>query len=524
MAEFNIRSNISDVLGNFQTFSGFLRGGFTAAVGTARAALTALAANPIGAILAALAVIIGVVIRALSSFQPFVDRVSQASAAFSAVISVLVDRIALFVEGLVELARGNFAEAFDKLRRSITGVADEVEREGRAAARLERARQRLEDRNIREITLLAELNVVTREHLRLSADQTRSTEERIKSLEAAERAISANFSLQRIALDEEIRILEEQQALGNNLREDDRELAELRAQRINLNAEESGQLREIQGQRSGLILQEERLAAMRQATLNTREVQILEAENEAYLETLMRIGTSEEEIARTRVELAEEVFDKRLELAQTEEEREQILHERRLFRIRQESMVQGDAIRDEIDYEAQRQQLADQRIEALGNIGDFLTTLAGESKGLAIAGLVIEQAAAIAGIVTSTLRASASALVPPPVGLGPVAGAPLAAAIQIGGAASVGAAIAATVQGINQINATPGPSASGVAGAGGASGIAFGPTVSTPLAAGPVTSASGDSSTIVAVVTSGDINNANERNARARNKRRLGGS
>lgn len=136
---------------------------------------------------------------------------------------------------------------------------------------------------------------------------------------------------------------------------------------------------------------------------------------------------------------------------------------------------------DEVALEEAKQraleQLQDAQIDAASALGDALTTLAGDNKGLAIAGLIVEQSAAIAGIVIDTLRANAAAVAASPL----TAGQPFVTINSITGGLSVAAAIAAAVQGIQQINQSPGPSVSGSAGAGGASSVPFGPTVSTPL-------------------------------------------
>lgn len=80
---------------------------------------------------------------------------------------------------------------------------------------------------------------------------------------------------------------------------------------------------------------------------------------------------------------------------------------------------------------------------AYASFGKNLQALAGENKKLAIAGLLIEQAAGVASIIINTQKAVMQAG-------GPLS--PLGIANIIAGAASVAAAIAATIKGIRQIN------------------------------------------------------------------------
>jgi hypothetical protein len=111
--------------------------------------------------------------------------------------------------------------------------------------------------------------------------------------------------------------------------------------------------------------------------------------------------------------------------------------------------------------------------DVVGQLGSVLQQAAGDNKGLAIAGLIIEQAAGIAKIVINTQVAAAKAGYFTPVGV----------ATLIAGALSVASAVIATTKGIQQINAVQVP------GGGGGGGSASAPTIEAPRignAAAPV--------------------------------------
>lgn len=95
---------------------------------------------------------------------------------------------------------------------------------------------------------------------------------------------------------------------------------------------------------------------------------------------------------------------------------------------------------DEAELEAKRN-LQLQIADLYGGFGRALQELAGKNKGLAIAGLLIEQAAGVATIIINTQKAAAKAGYFTPLGI----------ATLVAGAASVAAAVAATVKGIKQI-------------------------------------------------------------------------
>jgi hypothetical protein len=95
--------------------------------------------------------------------------------------------------------------------------------------------------------------------------------------------------------------------------------------------------------------------------------------------------------------------------------------------------------------------------DVVGQLGSVLQQAAGENKGLAIAGLVIEQAAGIAKIVINTQVAAAKAGYFTPMGI----------ATLVSGALSVASSVMATTKGIQQINAVQVPGGSGGGGGGG---------------------------------------------------------
>ena len=109
-----------------------------------------------------------------------------------------------------------------------------------------------------------------------------------------------------------------------------------------------------------------------------------------------------------------------------------------------------------------RKQLQLQFIDAVGQFGSILSSLAGENKDLAIAGLVIEQAAAIARITVNTLSAASTIASTSPLGYLD----PRAILTYVAGGFSVIQAGIAAKKGIDAIKAAPGPGGSGGGGGG----------------------------------------------------------
>jgi hypothetical protein len=96
---------------------------------------------------------------------------------------------------------------------------------------------------------------------------------------------------------------------------------------------------------------------------------------------------------------------------------------------------------DDAEFQAKKD-LQLQIVNLYGGFGRALQELAGKNKGLAIAGLIIEQAAGVASIIINTQKAAAKAGYLTPLGI----------ATLVAGAAGVVAAVVATKRGIDNIN------------------------------------------------------------------------
>ena len=469
MARINFDSNISEFLGSLRNLRGIfqdLPGNVRTVIGALRNFRIALVSTGVGAVVVAM----GSLIAAFSDFQPVIDRVNEALGFLSGLFQGLLREIREFVTGNEESTQ------------SILETA-------RASAELERASQRLRDREIELITVQAERRVEL-ERLRLAAaDQTATEEERLAALRDAIAVQQEIFDTERELAAERVRILEETADQAANNAEAERELQQARAALIMLDAQQAQQSRELVGVASGL----ERAIMQR------------------------------EEATRAAQEATEDLSGANDDLINSEERLQMILRETfDLLTQRQREAERAARVQQMVDDEVTLS-----RISNISAIGDALTTLAGGNKGLAITGLLIEQGSAVATAIVQGQIAAAAALAPPPIGLGPVVGAPLAGAIQGRTAFSVASIVAATAAGIQQINQSGGPAATGVAGAGGASSVPFGPTVTVPQniqtesTQAPLQQMIDAMGSSVSVVTTGEIQDATERNARIRNKRRL---
>lgn len=172
---------------------------------------------------------------------------------------------------------------------------------------------------------------------------------------------------------------------------------------------------------------ERELEAIRES-LMTREELETQAQ-ERRLETL-RAGLeagilTEQEFGELRLETELATMDRLAELRD-----QQLEDERRIADERMQIQQQAE------DF------IRNQKLQTATLAANLLQTMAGKSRAAALAALALNKAVAVANIVITTAQAAAAALAPPPLGLGPVAGAPLAAQMKAFGAAQIGLVLA----------------------------------------------------------------------------------
>jgi len=169
-------------------------------------------------------------------------------------------------------------------------------------------------------------------------------------------------------------------------------------------------------------------------------------------------------------------FDRKRELIKAKEAEllaQDNLTENQRTAIRQAAADERRAI-DMAELEA-RAEIQNAQLDLASQFGGLLKTLAGENKKVAIAGVVVEQAAAIGKILVNTGIANAKAVAASPLTFG----APWVAINSISAALSIASSIAAGVKAIQQINSagSGGGSASGGGAIPGRAGAGSAPAV-----------------------------------------------
>lgn len=270
----------------------------------------ALVSTGIGAIIVA----IGTLVSFFTKTQRGADLMNKALAGVGATFDVLIDRASLFGEGLFKIISGDFAAGFDLLGKSIKGITEEIVNETKAAIALEDRAQALARREVELIRIQGQRRDQISELILLSRDETKSASERTRAVQEAQR-IQLQVNKDRQELEEErIAILREQQALGENLIEDDRELAEAERNLSEIRKTGNDQYRELVNRvrELGVARQQEKKAAEEIIALAGQEVEVKDKEIEQLekkLELEDKIGFAVAERVRAEMEGNEAVID-----------------------------------------------------------------------------------------------------------------------------------------------------------------------------------------------------------------------
>ena len=242
-------SKTKGAIGTIQSLGkGFLSAGANA-VKMGNLVKVALTSTGIGALLVAF----GSLLTFFTKTQRGADQVKQAFAGIQAAVSAVVDRISNLGEAFTKLFSGDFSGALEAAKQSFKGLGDEIRSEVAAAVELEKALQRIRDREIDLIVSNAQLRKAIAEDKLLAEDRNKTFEERLSALD---RVLAAEDALLQQRLEiarEEARISDQQLALGESTREEIRANQELQARVIELETESLTRQKEAFTRRQALL-------------------------------------------------------------------------------------------------------------------------------------------------------------------------------------------------------------------------------------------------------------------------------
>ena len=395
-------------------------------------------ANPIIAVVAAIAGVFLTLKESLTKTTEGQEVLNKISAAFGKIIGpvmAIVEKVALPIfEKLADLL-ALVAEGFSKFAQLLGVSESKIEEASRNSSEvLQEAYEEEQKRQEEETKLLEEENKKRAEERQKAAEEAKRKRE-----EEAKQRLADLQAAEKIQLEAELSLLSDR----------DRELKE----------------REMRFQ--------EELAALKKAGFTD-----LTAFEEEYRLDLLAINkTYDDEQLKAQQEIDNKLKEEREKAAEEQkkkaEELAQFLVDAKQFEV--------DAI----------QFIQDQQIASVQGVAGILSQVAGKNKKLAIAGVVLEQGAAIAKVVIDTARAISSAsAAAAPFMANPLTAVPATANLarviaqqKIAAGISIAGIVAGAAKGISQINQAKIEGAGGGGGgsaSGGGGGLGASPSFSAP--------------------------------------------
>lgn len=193
----------------------------------------ALIGTGIGAFIIALGAVVTYFTKSFEGARKFKVILEGVSAG----VQVIVDRISKFGEAVVKFFSGDRVGAVKAFTAATASLSDELSREIGLARELEKARQNLADRQREQLVTTARERAEIKALNLIAEDTTKGIGDRIEAAEKAGEIERGLFEQRKANAEEELRILNEQIALGESTEEDFQKQAELEARVFELASE-----------------------------------------------------------------------------------------------------------------------------------------------------------------------------------------------------------------------------------------------------------------------------------------------
>jgi len=294
-----------DTIGNFKVM-GVSLNGIKASVGKViplvKTMFGTIKAGILSTGIGALLIAFGSLATYFTSTQRGADKLKVVLTGLGAAFNVIRDRISSVGEAASLFFSGKFSEAVDKLKGSFTGLGDEIKKEVALMTALEKRTQALRDAEIQFTVQRAETRKEIEKARLLAEDETQTQEVRIEALKKALKLEQETTNQELELARERVKIQEEQMAVSENLVEDEKKLADFRADVINketksfrLQKRVKTEINELERE---LIAEKEKKAKEEQAIIDEKakaEQEQIELEAQAKLEAFAKLKALEDE-------------------------------------------------------------------------------------------------------------------------------------------------------------------------------------------------------------------------------------
>ena len=374
----------------------------------------------------ALLIAFGSLATYFTSTQRGADKLSVALAGIGAAFDVIKDRISTVGEAISLAFSGEFTEASDKLKESVTGIVDEIKKEVAIMTALEKRVKSLRDTEIEFTVQKAKTRKEIEKARLLAEDETKSQDIRIEALKKALKLEQETTNQELELARERVNIQKEQLEQSENLVEDKKKLADFQADLINKETKSFRLQKRVQTEINELereLLTEKKQRVKEQQDLLEKQIndqQALDEENQAKsdqydADQLAAKKSFEEKLLQLKntttlllIEDEQERASKQLEI-QEENERASIdamqLSEEQKIALKKASSdkfieLNKDLEKSDEDVAANKKDLQNQTLSATSAFAGAINKIAGENKQISAATALIDTYVAVQQVMS----------------------------------------------------------------------------------------------------------------------------
>lgn len=282
----------------------------------------------------ALVVLVGTLITYLTSTQEGMDKVTAVTRPLSAIFQklkgVLQKLGGSVFKGLAMIMKGDISEGLKAMGEGFSDAVDNTKnavKEGwEAGTMLDQLQKKIEQTEINLTKRRAELNVEFEKSKEIAQDQAKSEEERMAAAKRAQSVQNELLQSEQELMDMKIKKIQEEQKLNNTSREDEKELAELIAQRTSFEADAAKKRASAKNLENSI-----------QKQLNAEQEQLLQERAQKEEEILKDLEKKREDMRQAELAADQELQTLRLEVMDEGLEKEiaklDLAHERKLEKL-----------------------------------------------------------------------------------------------------------------------------------------------------------------------------------------------
>jgi hypothetical protein len=236
--------NVGNYISSWGPFQG-VANAVTKGIAIMKIAFASLKAAIISTGIGALVVAVASLATFFSKTERGADALRKILAGFNAVVSVLIDRVIAFGEGLFKIFSGDFRAGLDQIGNSFKGITSEIREEYELARKLADELDRINDARRAGNVEQARLRKEVTELLEIARSEEYTTEQRLTAWQKANKLSRENIAITRHLNEMEMANLKARLDMGENTEKQYDDIAALQAKMYDDESRAQGEINSL---------------------------------------------------------------------------------------------------------------------------------------------------------------------------------------------------------------------------------------------------------------------------------------